>query len=221
MFDLQAASIWHDMSAVLPGLQGTVADIACGAQPYRRLLTNAAAYVGVDRGDLRETFGYEAPDTLLFDGDRWPLDDAAVDAVLSTETLEHVPDPEVFLREAYRCLKPGGKMVLTVPFAARWHFVPHDYWRFTPSALELLLRRVGFDGIRVLGRGNALTVAAYKLMALPLASLAHPDQAMGLRALKALTFAPAMGLLAAIGHWSLRHGAGHDCLGLTALATRP
>ena len=63
--------------------------------------------------------------------------------------MEHVPEPAGFLAEASRCLRPGGRLLLTVPFAARWHYIPHDYWRFTPSALERLLSAAGFDRIAI------------------------------------------------------------------------
>ena len=43
----------------------------------------------------------------------WP--DKSFDLVLTSETLEHVPDPDTALRETYRILRPGGRHVLTVP----------------------------------------------------------------------------------------------------------
>ena len=69
----------------------------------------------------------------------------SVENVLATETLEHVSRPVRFLAEARRCLSPGGRLMLTVPFAARWHYIPHDYWRFTPSGLRQLLTDAGFN----------------------------------------------------------------------------
>ena len=59
-----------------------------------------------------------------------------MNVVLCTETLEHVLETRRFLAEAARCLTPGGTLLLTIPFAARWHFIPYDYWRFTPSSLN-------------------------------------------------------------------------------------
>jgi SAM-dependent methyltransferase len=42
-------------------------------------------------------------------------DDQSFDLVLTSETLEHVPDPHRALRETFRILRPGGRHVLTVP----------------------------------------------------------------------------------------------------------
>jgi SAM-dependent methyltransferase len=41
--------------------------------------------------------------------------DATFDLVLTSETLEHVPDPRRALRETLRVLRPGGRHVFTVP----------------------------------------------------------------------------------------------------------
>ena len=37
--DLQFGSIWRDLSALLPQVRGTLADVGCGAQPFRDLLS--------------------------------------------------------------------------------------------------------------------------------------------------------------------------------------
>ena len=223
-FDVQAGSIWRDLAPELRHLQGTLVDVGCGAQPYRPLLGPDVEYIGIDIADVKERFGYAIPGTRYFSGETWPVADADADTVLATETLEHVVNPSHFMREAHRCLRPGGKLILTVPFAARWHFVPHDYWRFTPSSLALLLVENGFVEPRVYARGNALTVAAYKTMALVLPRLL-PQQ--GTRAKRIASVAagilgiPIVVLGAVIANLSLRSAGGDDCLGYTVVAERP
>ncbi|HWF55333.1 MAG TPA: class I SAM-dependent methyltransferase, partial [Solirubrobacteraceae bacterium] len=166
-FDLQAGSLWRHLAPVLSGVEGTLADVGCGAQPYRRLVRASTRYVGIDTDRARDHFGYDLPDVrAIRAGERWPLQDGEADVVLATETLEHVPDPNAFLAEAFRVLRPGGQVILTTPFAARWHYIPHDHWRFTPSGLRLLLERVGFERVIVHGRGNELTVACHRILAL-------------------------------------------------------
>jgi SAM-dependent methyltransferase len=44
-----------------------------------------------------------------------PLPDASVDVALSLAVLEHLDKPEVFLRELYRIVRPGGVVLLTTP----------------------------------------------------------------------------------------------------------
>lgn len=161
------------------------------------------------------------PGTRYYDGRIWPVDDRSVDAVLATETLEHVLDPVQFLTEADRVLKPGGTLILTVPFAARWHFIPRDFWRFTPSGLRELLGARRFENIRICARGNEVTVACYKSIAI-LARFILPQNELLLQRLVmrgiGLVVLPVFVALRVAAQLSLRSGGGDDCLGYTVLA---
>ncbi len=218
--DLQAGSIWRDVRSELAGAQGTLLDIGCGAQLYRALLPRGVAYSGIDTVDAAERFGYATPGTTYFSGDDWGVEDGSFDTALCTEVLEHVPDPAAFLRQACRCLRPGGRLAMTVPFSARWHFTPYDYWRFTPASLNTLLTGAGFGQVRVLARGNPLTVACYKAMALPLMLLPGPG-ARPLRLVAGVLLLPVVGLLACIANLSFGADWGDDCLGYTVTAEKP
>ncbi len=222
-FDVQAGSAWRDLRPVLSSLQGLVLDVGCGAQPFRPLLHQRARYLGIDTDAAKAHFGYEMPDTTYFSGDVWPIADRTVDVVLCTETLEHVLETRQFLAEAARCLVPGGMLVLTVPFAARWHFIPYDYWRFTPSSLDYLLTSAGFVSTRVYARGNAVTVACYKLMTLLLRLLMPQNEsraaALLLRTI-GICFLPLFLMLAFTANASLLGAGGDDCLGYTIFADR-
>jgi SAM-dependent methyltransferase len=222
-FDIQTGSIWRDLAPELSAVRGTLVDVGCGAQPYRGLLDPSVEYIGIDIAEAEEQFGYSNAETRYFTGETWPVDDDSADTILATELLEHVVEPSSFMREARRCLKPGGKLILTVPFAARWHFIPHDYWRFTPSSLELLLGANGFENRRIYARGNEVTVAAYKTMALIL-PLLLPQNSTGARRtarrVLGILGLPIVVLSAIVANLSLRSSGGDDCLGYTVVATR-
>jgi SAM-dependent methyltransferase len=219
-FDLQAGSIWRDLTNEIPNVRGTLLDVGCGAQPYRSLVPAGTTYLGIDSEDAK-LFGYQMPDTRYYAGDVWPVDDDSVDCVLATETLEHVPDPRVFLAQARRCLRASGRLILTVPFSARWHFIPHDYWRFTPSGLRLLLEEAGFSNIAVYARGNETTVACYKAMALYLSAADFREKPWPRRliALVAVPLLPLFIALASVANLSFRSEGGDDCLGYTVVAS--
>jgi len=222
-FDIQAGSAWRDLLAVLPSLHGTVLDVGCGAQPFRSLVSPVATYLGIDTDEAKAHFGYEMPDTTYFSGEVWPVTDASANVVLCTETLEHVLETRSFLAQAARCLAPGGTLLLTVPFAARWHFIPYDYWRFTPSSLNHLLTAACFHDVRVYARGNAYTVACYKFMTLLLLLLmpqAKSKISNLLLRLAGLVFLPLFVLLAVVANLSLRGRGGDDCIGYTVFAVR-
>jgi SAM-dependent methyltransferase len=225
--DLQYASIYRDIQSLAGNMTGHVLDVGCGAQPFRHLLDGKCIYRGIDSAQAQVDFGPRFPDTTYYDGNQWPVGNESVDYVLSTETLEHVRDSDVFLNEAQRCLRPGGQIILTVPFSARWHFIPHDYWRFTPSALAWLLTQAGFRDVRVHARGNSVTVAAYKVMTVILTSSLgrheagsfHAGRLIG-RLLGTIAF-PLVPLFAVVGQLSLLGEGGDDCLGYTVIGCRP
>jgi SAM-dependent methyltransferase len=216
--DLQAASIWRDLRVLLADAHGDVLDVGSGAQPYRPLLPAGARYRAIDDAQAEADFGYTMPKTDYFSGDRWPVTDDSIDVVLTTETLEHVPEPAVFLAEARRVLRDGGRIVLTVPFSARWHYIPHDYWRYTPPSLRNLLEQAGFADVVVHARGNELTVACAKIMGLLLPPLFPPEGGLVPRRMLAAVGLPLIGLLALIAQITLRSDGGDDCLGWTAIA---
>ncbi|MEA2371230.1 MAG: hypothetical protein QOH12_1624 [Solirubrobacteraceae bacterium] len=218
MLDLQAASAWRDLRVLLADASGDVLDVGSGAQPYRPLLPSDARYRAIDSASAEADFGYAMPETEYFHGDRWPVADGSVDLVLSTETLEHVRQPAVFLAEARRVLRDGGRIVLTVPFSARWHYIPHDYWRYTPSSLRNLLEGAGFTEVVVHARGDERTVACSKLMALILPALFPQGGGFGARRVAAGLGLPVLAALAVVAHLTLRADGGDDCLGWTATA---
>jgi hypothetical protein len=128
------------------------------------------------------------------------------------------------LNELKRALAPRGRLILTVPFAARWHFVPYDYWRFTPSGLKLLLQQAGFSDVRVYARGGALAVAGYKVLGFVLVLLAGygcRGVAAALARLTGLCLLPLAVLAALCGNLGLKFpGTAEDTLGYTVLARK-
>jgi SAM-dependent methyltransferase len=220
--DLQFGSIWRDLAALLPRVQGTLADVGCGAQPFRDLIQPGVRYIAVDIAEAETQFGYRADDTRYFQGNVLPLQDREADAVLCTETLEHVLEPEPFLRELARVLADHGRLILTVPFAARWHFVPHDYWRYTPSGLKHLLARAGFRDVLIYARGGALAVAGYKVLGYVLLLLAGHGRRGFVTApwrLLGVCLLPVAVLAALLGNLGLMYpGTAEDTLGYTVLA---
>lgn len=222
--DLQFGSICRDLSVLLPQVEGPLADVGCGAQPFRDLLAPEVHYIPVDIQDSERHFGYQVTEVRRFRGSSLPLADAEVRTVLCTETLEHVPDARKFLAELERSLKPGGRLILTMPFAARWHYVPHDFRRYTPSGLKTALETAGFDEVRIYARGGALAVAGYKVLGIVLLLWVGYGH-RGLTALAArgfsLLLAPLALCAALLGHLGLwLPGPVEDTLGYTVLARK-
>ena len=75
-------------------------------------------------------------------GGTLPFDDASFDVVLATEVIEHLADHPVFLREACRILKPGGRLVLSTPNVHRLKSRLTFFWT---GRHDLLGGRLGWE----------------------------------------------------------------------------
>lgn len=151
-------SILKALKQAIPLFHGRFLDIGCGLQPYRGLITASPSrvtqYTGMDLKDpTMKGYTRVRPD-IEWDGLRIPLGEATVDSAMATEVLEHCPDPLVVLKEAHRVMRPGGVFFLTVPFLFPLHDVPYDEYRYTPFALERMLKQAGFTGAKVSGLGG-------------------------------------------------------------------
>jgi SAM-dependent methyltransferase len=73
-----------------------------------------------------------------------PVESDYFDAILCIAVLEHVENPEEVVPELYRVLKPGGHLVLEVPFLQPEHKVPTDFQRYTKDGLVRLVAHHGF-----------------------------------------------------------------------------
>lgn len=127
--------------------RGVVYDLGCGEMPYRSwVLQFADRYVGVD---WSHSLHDVKADIFADLNARLPIEDGVADTVISFSVLEHLREPELMLIEAHRLLKPGGSIVLQVPFMWWVHEAPHDYFRFTRHGLEHLFRKAGFVDIEI------------------------------------------------------------------------
>lgn len=136
----------------------------------RTLLDAAARYHGIDVRDgpgVDEVIGAAG-----YDGDN------AFDLVISTETLEHMPDPAALFQCAWRGLKPGGRLILTAAGPGR---PPHDcdgepwdgsepYANIEPEQLKGYL--AGWADVRI--EENATAHDIYATATKPEASEAKP-----------------------------------------------
>lgn len=92
---------------------------------------------------------------------KMPLDDASCDGIICLAVLEHVPRPWDAMQEMFRVLKPGGRLLLYVPFLYPYHAMPGyygDYFRFSEDAVRSLCESFGCVRICAV-RGPAETVA--------------------------------------------------------------
>lgn len=120
-------------------VHGRVLDAGAGKLSYRHLAKPLASeYRSLDFKQTHPELDY------VGDIQNMPLPSQSFDTVLSFEVIEHVPDPRKALAEIYRILKPGGKLVMSVPHLMYLHNEPYDFYRYTKYGLRLLLEEAGF-----------------------------------------------------------------------------
>ena len=129
--------------AVPPG--GRVLDNGCADLPCSRFF---AQHVDFDPADLP---GNPHATLTLGDDGSVPAPDGSFDAVMSTQVLEHVPDPPAYLAECFRVLKPGGRLLLSTHGIFIYHPDPIDWWRWTCAGLQHVVEEPGFEVVRFEG----------------------------------------------------------------------
>lgn len=116
-------------------------DLGCGAAIHREVCEHAGfTYLGLDIRHPRASF--------LGDAHFLPFVDNSFEFILSVATLEHLQYPLLALKEAWRVLKPGGRLIGTVAFLEPFH--DYSYYHHSHLGLQSALKQGGFK-IKVFG----------------------------------------------------------------------
>jgi len=70
--------------------------------------------------------------------------------------LEHIFEYRQLIGESARILKPGGTIVIVVPFMFPYHPSPRDFHRYSGEALEKSLSAAGFSAISIATLGSGV-----------------------------------------------------------------
>ena len=117
-----------------------VCDLACGHAEQLKSLAAQHHVTGIDlsidrvrscRENGIEAYQGNAADT--------GMGDSMYDVVIAEELLEHVPDPEAVLREAWRILKPGGMLYITTPLGNNCNSQTHVRFFSVNSLYSILI----------------------------------------------------------------------------------
>jgi 2-polyprenyl-3-methyl-5-hydroxy-6-metoxy-1,4-benzoquinol methylase len=132
----------HERLLALAGSPERVLDVGCSSGYLaRRLAERGATVVGIDADERAAEEARSVCEQVLV-GDvetmELPFGDASFDVVLCGDVLEHLRDPDAFLRRVRPFLRAGGRLVLTTPNVANWAMrlgLLAGRWRYTDRGI--------------------------------------------------------------------------------------
>lgn len=89
--------------------------------------------IDADRANLARAKGVDVVAADL--SEQLPFDDEMFDLVMSNQVIEHVPDTDNFVSEAYRVLRPGGCALISTENLSAWHNVGSLLFGWQPFSL--------------------------------------------------------------------------------------
>lgn len=151
MGDLQVDAYEY---AIRKYASGRLIDLGCGNAPLAGIYRNLVdAYSWADwANSAHQNFDIDFEVDL---NGLLPFDDQSYDTVLLTDVLEHIAEPDQLFSELARILKPGGKLIVGVPFLYYLHEEPHDHFRYTKFALEHFGVKHRIPSVEIVEAGGA------------------------------------------------------------------
>jgi SAM-dependent methyltransferase len=110
-----------------------ILNVGSGGRKYGR---DSIINIDIEPGPLVDVVGV---------AEELPIRDGVVDGVVLQAVLEHVADSEKTLAEIVRVLRPGGRVMIELPFMQGYHASPADYRRYTAFGLRHELQRHGLE----------------------------------------------------------------------------
>lgn len=143
-----------EVGAAQPGSDRLVLDLGAGAGNMAHHLAHYGQVIGLEYNPRPIPVAQmRGLDVLRASGAEIPFADNTFDLVALLDTVEHIPDELGVLAECWRVLKPGGKIIVTVPaFMWLWSYnddINDHQRRYTTADLSEKLRLSGFAVNRI------------------------------------------------------------------------
>jgi hypothetical protein len=156
--DLQAAAYAETLSRY--AVPGPLLDLGCGAVPLYGMYRDLASDITCVDWPAGGHGGTHVDVFADLDSDDLQLPVGPYATIIATDVLEHLQHPERLLRRAADALqRPGGRVLVGVPFMYWIHEEPHDYHRYTEYRLQSLCQDAGLRVIHLEPYGGPVHVA--------------------------------------------------------------
>ena len=146
--------VLSEILSARPYFKGCLLDVGCGKRPYS-LIYDALVSESIGTEVTFSPHGTSNADAICY-AEALPFADASFDTILCTEVLEHTRLPQLAMQEFSRLLKPGGYLLLSMPFIYPIHEAPHDYQRFTKYGLQAIYEQVNLKPIYIHAKAGAV-----------------------------------------------------------------
>jgi len=147
-------------------VHGRLVDLGCGKVPlynaYKDYITESLCVDWPATIHKNPFLDFECDLNLTL-----PFENEQFDTIVLSDVLEHISNPQQLCSEMSRILRPGGKVILNVPFFYKLHEVPHDYFRYTKFALLKFANDCRFNVVSIQemgGLSEVLTDLSSKLL---------------------------------------------------------
>jgi ubiquinone/menaquinone biosynthesis C-methylase UbiE len=151
----QNVTISEYLDSVKQSLIGKkILDIGAGEIPFSPFYKDLSVTTCDIQNNSTNTIDY-----IIGNDGSLPFQDSSYDVIFLFDVLEHVKNDVLFVTECSRILTYGGSIIATVPFMYRFHEIPYDFRRYTPSGLTNILSNASFQNIDIKKVGSVMFTA--------------------------------------------------------------
>ena len=109
-----------------------------------------------------------------------PFKSNSIDAILCSNVLEHLPEPQIFFDEIYRVSKVNSSILILVPFIIKLHQEPYDFFRYSSHGLKYLSKKAGLEIIEIKEVGGFSNIFG-NLLQVAIKETNNPVKLLGLK----------------------------------------
>lgn len=117
-----------------------------GVDTSPQAIEEAKGYMAAEPAHVQQNVTYVNADFLSLESV-----DVEPDTIVISEVLEHLVRPELFVEKASHLLKPGGRLIITVPFGVN-DFIDHKHTFYLMEPFRMLSEHLQIGDIKVLGK---------------------------------------------------------------------